>query len=270
MQGGADATRRGNGQEALRAVGDNIDQHDAHNRREDQATRRYRGGVLPRLVHAGSVFAGRLTGVSGRSDPPILALTLGQVHSSVPPPREASMISPSLSDPSNARTLVRAAEYVRMSMENSKYSIANQQAAIREYALVRNLAICRTYSDAGRTGLTLRHRPALAQLLKDVVSGERDYDVIVVYDVSRWGRFQDTDESAHYEYLCRSANVAVEYCAESFGNDGPLSAMLKNLTAPAADGLVDVGLRDVRIERARRGRGVGPGPIGCQRRQAEH
>src|SRR6185437_16431564 len=98
---------------------------------------------------------------------------------------------PSLSDPSNARALVRAAEYVRMSMENSKYSIANQQAAIREYALVRHLTICRTYSDAGRTGLTLRHRPALAQLLKDVVSGERDFDVIVVYDVSRWGRFQD-------------------------------------------------------------------------------
>src|SRR5690348_8578092 len=95
---------------------------------------------------------------------------------------------------------MRAAEYVRMSMDNSKYSIANQRAAIREYAADRNMTICRTYSDAGRSGLTLRHRPALAQLLADVVRGEHDYDVILVYDVSRWGRFQDTDESAHYEY----------------------------------------------------------------------
>lgn len=41
-----------------------------------------------------------------------------------------------------------------------------------------------------------------------------------VYDVSRGGRFQDTDESAHYEFLCRRAEIAVPYCAEQFENDG--------------------------------------------------
>jgi hypothetical protein len=25
-----------------------------------------------------------------------------------------------------------------------------------------------------------------------------------VYDVSRWGRFQDPDEAAHYEFLCKA------------------------------------------------------------------
>jgi hypothetical protein len=31
---------------------------------------------------------------------------------------------------------------------------------------------------------------------------------------SRWGRFQDADESAHYEFLCKSAGIPVHYCAE--------------------------------------------------------
>ena len=38
--------------------------------------------------------------------------------------------------------------------------------------------------------------------------------------MSRWGRFQDADESAYYEYICRRANVGVQYCAEQFENDG--------------------------------------------------
>jgi hypothetical protein len=36
-----------------------------------------------------------------------------------------------------------------------------------------------------------------------VESGAASFDVILVYDVSRWGRFQDADESAYYEYLCK-------------------------------------------------------------------
>ena len=53
---------------------------------------------------------------------------------------------------------------------------------------------------------------------------------ILVYDVSRWGRFQDTDEAAHYEFLCKSAGVPIHYCAETFANDGSLpSSIMKAL-----------------------------------------
>jgi DNA invertase Pin-like site-specific DNA recombinase len=62
--------------------------------------------------------------------------------------------------------------------------------------------------------------------LQDVVSGTSIYRAILVYDVSRWGRFQDTDESAHYEFLCKSAGVPVHYCAETFANDGSLSSLI--------------------------------------------
>src|SRR6185437_15597483 len=130
------------------------------------------------------------------------------------------MISPSLSNLSTERTLVRAAEYVRMSTECQQYSILNQQAAIREYAAARGFNIVRTYADEGKSGLTLEGRRGLLSLLTDVEQQRTDYEAVLVYDVSRWGRFQDTDESGFYEYLCRRANIDVRYCVEPFENDG--------------------------------------------------
>jgi hypothetical protein len=48
--------------------------------------------------------------------------------------------------------------------------------------------------------------------------------------LSRWGRFQDIDESAHYEFVCKRARIKVAYCAEQFDNDGSmLSSIVKNL-----------------------------------------
>jgi DNA invertase Pin-like site-specific DNA recombinase len=125
---------------------------------------------------------------------------------------------------------IRAVEYVRMSTEDQKYSIPQQQALIRDYAAQHGMTVIRTYADEGKSGLTLNHREALVQLLTVVQSGSADFEIILVYDVSRWGRFQDVDESAYYEYLCRRCNVRVEYCAEPFvGQTGPLANILKSI-----------------------------------------
>jgi DNA invertase Pin-like site-specific DNA recombinase len=70
----------------------------------------------------------------------------------------------------------------------------------------------------------------LQQLIKDVECGAADFQIILVYDVSRWGRFQDADESAYYEYICRRAGIQVAYCAEQFENDGsPVSTIVKGV-----------------------------------------
>jgi len=121
---------------------------------------------------------------------------------------------------------VPAAQYLRMSTEHQQYSFANQSAAIQRYADSHGLKIVKTYSDAARTGLVLKNRAGLRQLLEDVVKGTANYRAILVYDVSRWGRFQDIDESAHYEFLCKSAGVPVIYCAESFANDATLAGLI--------------------------------------------
>ncbi len=124
----------------------------------------------------------------------------------------------------------RAAQYVRMSTDLQRYSTQNQAAAIATYAAEHNLTIVRTYADEGESGLRIRNRVALMELLEDVHSGRADFQHILVYDVSRWGRFQDIDESAHYEFICRKAGVKVAYCAEQFDNDGSLmSSIVKNI-----------------------------------------
>lgn len=122
----------------------------------------------------------------------------------------------------------RAAQYVRMSTEHQQYSTANQRDAISAYAAVHDIEIVATYEDAGKSGLTLSGRPALRRLIADAVGGQNVFDMILVYDISRWGRFQDADQSAYLEYLCRLAGVRVEYCAEPFANDGsPFSSIFK-------------------------------------------
>ncbi len=123
-----------------------------------------------------------------------------------------------------------AAQYVRMSTEHQQYSTENQADKIREYAARRNIEIVRTYTDAGKSGLRIDGRQALQQLIADVQSGNADFQIILVYDVSRWGRFQDADESAYYEYICRRAGIQVAYCAEQFENDGsPVSTIVKGV-----------------------------------------
>ena len=94
----------------------------------------------------------------------------------------------------------RAAQYVRMSTDHQKYSTDNQKDAIAAYAATHDLTIVQTYEDEGRSGLRLEGRDALKQLINDVRSRRADYSVVLVYDVSRWGRFPDADESAYYEY----------------------------------------------------------------------
>jgi DNA invertase Pin-like site-specific DNA recombinase len=125
---------------------------------------------------------------------------------------------------------LRAAQYVRMSTDLQRYSIENQAAVIAAYAQLHGMSIVRTYRDEGISGLKIKNRMGLTELIEDVRDGRNDFGHVLVFDVSRWGRFQDVDESAHYEFICRQAGIKVAYCAEQFDNDGSLlSSIVKNI-----------------------------------------
>jgi DNA invertase Pin-like site-specific DNA recombinase len=109
-----------------------------------------------------------------------------------------------------------------MSTAHQEYSLDNQADVIRKYADLHEFEIVKTYTDEAKSGLTFKNRRGLAQLLSDVVGGSQSYRAILVYDVSRWGRFQDADESAYYEFLCKSAGLPIHYCGEEFVNDGAM------------------------------------------------
>jgi DNA invertase Pin-like site-specific DNA recombinase len=117
-----------------------------------------------------------------------------------------------------------------MSTEHQKYSTENQSDAIAMYAVTHGMTIVQTYADSGKSGLRVDGREALKRLIADVENGKADFEAILVFDVSRWGRFQDTDESAYYEFICKEAGIKVHYCAEQFENDGSLAAtIIKNM-----------------------------------------
>ncbi|RUU82752.1 recombinase family protein [Mesorhizobium sp. M7A.F.Ca.MR.362.00.0.0] len=165
---------------------------------------------------------------------------------------------------------VPAAQYIRMSTEHQRYSLENQTAAIAEYAEARGLAVVRTYADSGKSGLSLKGRDGLKQLLTDVVTGQHAYSAVLVLDVSRWGRFQDTDQAAHYEFICRDAGVAVEYCGEPFENDGSMvSSIVKNLKRVMAGEYsreLSAKISRAQIQQARLGfKQGGPVPYGVRR-----
>jgi DNA invertase Pin-like site-specific DNA recombinase len=125
-----------------------------------------------------------------------------------------------------ADLLTPVAQYLRMSTEHQQYSLDNQRVAIQTYADAHRFQVVQTYTDGAKSGVVLKRRNGLRQLLQDVMGGKPEYKGILVYDVSRWGRFQDADEAAHYEFLCKSAGIPIHYCAETFINDGALPNML--------------------------------------------
>ncbi len=72
-----------------------------------------------------------------------------------------------------------AAQYVRMSTEHQRYSTENQADAIQRYAEERGYKIIQTYSDAGKSGLSIQGRAGLSQLIYDIEAGETDFKTVL-------------------------------------------------------------------------------------------
>jgi DNA invertase Pin-like site-specific DNA recombinase len=159
---------------------------------------------------------------------------------------------------------IPAAQYLRMSTDHQEYSLDNQADAIARYAGNHGFSIVKTYCDAAKSGVRLKNRLGLRQLLKDVVEGTQVFRAVLVYDVSRWGRFQDADEAAHYEFLCKSAGVPVHYCGETFANDtsfpGFIMKALKRTMAGEYSRDLSVKVRAGLVRLAKQGYKLGGNP----------
>ncbi|MEJ7931758.1 recombinase family protein [Ramlibacter sp. AN1015] len=139
----------------------------------------------------------------------------------------------------------QAAQYLRMSTDQQDLSIGLQQTAIERYAAAHGLEIVATYQDEAKSGLRIANRSGMRQLVRDVMDPRCPFSAVLVYDVSRWGRFQNTDASAYYDYHCRLFGVKVVYVAESFDQEaGPMAVLLKNMKrAMAAEYSRELGVK---------------------------
>jgi DNA invertase Pin-like site-specific DNA recombinase len=68
---------------------------------------------------------------------------------------------------------IPVAEYVRMSSEHQQYSI-DRHSKIQGYADARGFSVVKTYTDGPRSGVVLKRRDGLRQLLQEVVCGNPD------------------------------------------------------------------------------------------------
>lgn len=126
---------------------------------------------------------------------------------------------------------MRVALYLRRSTneELQADSLEYQEEILRSFAAQRGLAVVRVFRESA-SGRDAQGREVFSNLIRLVTSGRAAFDGILVRDVSRWGRFQDTDESAYYEFLCFRHGVEVIYAEEDFGSDrSPYAALQKTM-----------------------------------------
>ena len=126
---------------------------------------------------------------------------------------------------------LRAVAYYRSATTISeKNSVEIQQDKVRAFAEKHNLEIIHEFADRGKSGLNAEGRPAFNEMM-EWVQGRDDFVFILVLNVSRWGRFQDTDLSAHYESLCTQNGKQVVYTTHGFseGQDQLINQLRKSI-----------------------------------------
>lgn len=74
------------------------------------------------------------------------------------------------------------------------------------------------YVDDAVSGTESSRRKAFQQLMSDAHSPVRSFEVVLVYDVKRFGRL-DNDEAGHHRWLLRKRGIRIIYVAEGFAGN---------------------------------------------------
>lgn len=116
----------------------------------------------------------------------------------------------------------RAIAYYRHSAEDKQEnSVLIQREHVHEFAKRHDIEIIHEEADEGKTGL-LADRAGFIALFKNWIENKDapPFDYVLVYDVSRWGRFQDQNQPAHYEYVCTLHGKKVVFVEDGFPHEG--------------------------------------------------
>ena len=94
----------------------------------------------------------------------------------------------------------QAVAYLRCSTNMQDQSIPDQRKAILDFAETHGYKVVDCFIDEGISGVSVDKRDSFNRLMKTVENADKSIEYILVYDISRWGRFPDSDESAYWEY----------------------------------------------------------------------
>ncbi len=116
----------------------------------------------------------------------------------------------------------KAIAYYRHSAEDKQEnSVSIQRDHAHTFANKYNIEIIHEEADEGKSGLSA-HREGFQKILNNWVLNEsaEHFDYILVYDVSRWGRFQNPDESAMYEFECTKRGKKLVFIDKGMPQEG--------------------------------------------------
>lgn len=118
----------------------------------------------------------------------------------------------------------RAVAYYRHSAQDrQENSVEIQQDQVRKFATEHGLEIIREFADRGKSGLSVEGRDSFNEMLHEYVEGRKaEFEFVLVLDVSRWGRFQETDLSAYYTGLCLQNGKQVVFTTIGFPKENDL------------------------------------------------
>lgn len=115
------------------------------------------------------------------------------------------------------------AYYRHSAQDRQENSVEIQQDQVRKFAQEHNITIIREFYDRGISGLSVEGRDGFNEMFHDYVEGNKEaFDFILVLDVSRWGRFQETDLSAYYTGLCAKHGKQVVFTSIGFPKNDDL------------------------------------------------
>lgn len=80
--------------------------------------------------------------------------------------------------------------------------------------------------DDGKSGTSFEKRPDFMRMVRTVESGQHLFSQILVYDVDRWGRPIDPNESTYWEYHFKRSGVQVVYILDESINANSLVGRL--------------------------------------------
>jgi DNA invertase Pin-like site-specific DNA recombinase len=133
------------------------------------------------------------------------------------------------------QTMNKAVGYLRCSTDKQDQSIPDQRKAIQEYAEKNGFAVSEWFADEGRSGTGTEKRDEFNRMIESVEKGDKDFNYILVYDISRWGRFPDDDEAAYWEFHCKRHKVNIIYTHEELMTENRLAnSLIKNLKRNSA------------------------------------
>jgi DNA invertase Pin-like site-specific DNA recombinase len=106
----------------------------------------------------------------------------------------------------------KAVAYYRHSAQDrQENSIPIQRERVKKFARENGIEIIQEFADHGKSGLSTEGREDFEKIMEMIIDTSKEFDYVLVLDMSRWGRYQDIDLSAHYRSVCKQYGRKVVY-----------------------------------------------------------